>query len=332
MERALNRFGIIKNYMMRKYDLDAFPSEIVMETTNRCNLRCTMCAINHMKRKVGDIDINNFKRFVDEIKGRVELVYLHGLGEPLLHPQIIDMIGYCRAKGLRCGMSTNATVLDEKMSREILKAGLDYMILAFDGAKKETFERVRKNADFDKVKNNIGTFLRVKRSIPNKNFTVVQMVLMDETMEELKAFLSAWRSEKGIDAVRTKRHIDLRFVNNNKERPGVCDKPCFYLWRQANIYWDGTMSLCCMANDNEEIVGNIFKDGGFEKVWNSEKMKDYRRLHAAGKYADIRICRKCDIPQPSYLAIGALALADAYWMRKVLPAAEKMRIFGEFSA
>ncbi|MDD5439557.1 MAG: radical SAM protein [Candidatus Omnitrophica bacterium] len=331
MRRSLNRFGITKNYMRKNASLDSLPTEIVLETTNQCNIRCTMCAINHMKRPVGRLPLDKFKRVIDEIKDYAELVYLHGLGEPLLHPDIVEMVSYCASSNIRSGISTNATVLDAAMAKALLKAGLDYIILAVDGAARETFEKIRLNADYNKVTANIRDFLDIKGTIKNKNFAVVQMVLSDETRGERDDFLKQWSRRKNLDAVRIKRLIDLRFMKGDSRPAGICDKPCFYLWRQANIYWDGTVSLCCMANDNEEVVGNIFTEGSLAKVWNSEAMKEKRALHLKRAWSTIPICNRCDIPQPSYLAIMGLTLLNTYTARRIMPFIEGMKIFGEFS-
>jgi len=330
MRYLKNRLRMTKDYLSKKNRLDSYPVEFILETTNNCNLRCTMCPINHMTRQTGYMELPKFRKIIDEIAPYAELVYLHGLGEPLLHPDIIEMVRYCRSRRVKTGISTNAMMLTEEMSAKLLEAGLDYIFLAFDGATKETFERVRKNADFSRVDKAVRGFLAMKDKIKNSNFTVVQMIVTPETEHEKELFLERWKDVKNINAIRIKREFDLRFLNRTPKPEGICDKPCFYLWRQANIYWDGTVSLCCMASNNEQLLGNIFDYGGFGKVWRSEKMRQARDLHIKGKWREIPICRKCAMPQPSYLTVAGLAALDTYRMRKILPFIEKMKIFGDF--
>ena len=68
------------------------------------------------------------------------------------------MIRITRDAGIRTGMSTNATLLDDKRADMLLDSGLDYVILAFDGATKETYEKYRIGATFEKTRENILEF------------------------------------------------------------------------------------------------------------------------------------------------------------------------------
>ena len=135
------------------------PRLIGIETTNRCNLACIMCKRNSMTRPLGDMSLELFKKIIDEVKNFVEFVWLQDMGEPLLHKDIFNMIEYCAKNGVMCGISTNATVMDEKTIDKIIQSPLNLIMFAFDGAAKETYERIRINAHYDKVVRNIQSFL-----------------------------------------------------------------------------------------------------------------------------------------------------------------------------
>ena len=85
---------------------------------------------------------------------------LIGLGEPLLDSKIFDRIAYCEQHGVSTLLSTNGTLLDEKMSEKLLATPLAHITLSFDGASKETFETYRKGAKFEKVRENFVRFAR----------------------------------------------------------------------------------------------------------------------------------------------------------------------------
>ena len=77
------------------------PNTVYLETTSACNLNCVMCAAQRHATKAikpsGYMDLILFKRLVDEIARdlpSIEYVYLHKDGEPLLHPDIVEMIQY----------------------------------------------------------------------------------------------------------------------------------------------------------------------------------------------------------------------------------------------
>ena len=86
------------------------------------------------------------------------------------------MLAIAKEMGVPSGISTNATILTEESSRRLIQAGLDYIIFAFDGATKATYEKYRKGAEFEKVRENILGFLKVKKELKSKIFCIVQMV------------------------------------------------------------------------------------------------------------------------------------------------------------
>ena len=89
-------------------------------------------------------------------------------------------------------MSTNATLLDDKRSDMLLDSGLDYLILAFDGATKETYEKYRVGAEFERTREYILNFLKKKRDRRSSIFTVVQMVLLKDNQHEVDAYRKLW--------------------------------------------------------------------------------------------------------------------------------------------
>src|SRR5262249_11850487 len=127
----------------------------------------------------------------------------YGIGEPMLHPQLFDMIRHCKTHGVATGISTNATTLNETRGRELIASGLDYLIFAFDGTTPEVYEKYRKGANFNKVRQNILNFLRLKKELRSNIFCIVQMVRLPENEHQIRDFFKMWNIE-GIDAVRIK--------------------------------------------------------------------------------------------------------------------------------
>jgi len=132
--RVQNRLRLLSAYLAGRSQVDSYPITVIIENTGRCNLACPMCPRNLTQYPPKDFDLELFKRIVDEIRDASELVFPWGLGEPLLNPDVFRMIRYCRDAGLYTVLSTNATLLDEERSRLLIEAGLDHLIIAFDGA------------------------------------------------------------------------------------------------------------------------------------------------------------------------------------------------------
>ena len=317
-----NRVQLVRNYYLKRDDFNLLPTELIIEPTNRCNLKCTMCPIGtgDMTRPIEYMEFSLFEKLVEEVKGHVEILYLHGLGEPLFHPELTRMVSLCTEKGIRTCISTNSTNLTDEKSKALIRAGLSMILLPMDGATKETYESIRVNANFDKVVRNIRHFLAVKKEMRSDIYTTIQMIVQKENEEEVKMFQEMWRGVEGVDCLRTKPVVD--FTNegrgDNFMKNTVLDKPCYYLWHQGSVAADGSVELCCMDNNGEMNVGSL-KDGSLAEMWNSDKMKEIRRLHAQGRGREIPFCANCGIPQPSHLGILGTSVIDNYHVKRLLP-------------
>jgi len=248
-----------------------------------------MCLRERVYFPPRNMEFSLFRKIIDEARSSLEFAVPYGVGEPLLNPEIVDMIAYCRNSGIPTGISTNATLLSEKSSRRLIEAGLNYIVFAFDGARRETFEAYRKGADFDKVRSNIHTFLRVKKAMGSRIFCAVQMVALKENRTEGEALIRMWDLE-GIDEVRIKKdevhNEGCAIPGSTLDRPPM-RHPCYHLWRgPMYIHYDGTTFPCCYTYP-DEAIGNI-KRSPLREIWNSGKIVRLRDAHIRGDLHEYR--------------------------------------------
>ena len=117
------------------------PVELVVEVTNSCNLACVMCPRSEMVRPVGRMDLSLFKRLIEEAAPHVELVQLAGgLGEPLAHPHLPEMVEWCKKQRVDVGISTNGALLDEARSDALLRAAPTLLLISLDPCVNSTSE------------------------------------------------------------------------------------------------------------------------------------------------------------------------------------------------
>lgn len=141
------------------------PREIQIEVTAACNLRCRMCLVRYrppQSRVLGSMSFETFRAVVDALPG-LETVTLQGLGEPLLAPDLFEMIEHAAARGVRMGFNTNATLLGPKQAERLVDAGLAWLCFSIDGARAETYEAIRDGASFAKVEENVRGMARLVR-------------------------------------------------------------------------------------------------------------------------------------------------------------------------
>jgi len=259
-----------------------------------------MCAnesIEHEKKGFMKLDL--YKRIIDEICNYANDIYLHHRGEPLLHPDLFEMIKYAKQKGLLTKLHTNATLLTEERSCELLESGLDFVSFSFDGYDKETYEKVRVAANFDETLGNIVGFLRLKQNFgKSKPRTILQFldipgVEIDNAVKE--KFRDRFRSLP-LDEIRViPAHNWAGNIELDQKTPGLSDqsRSCTFPWYSLTIFWDGTVAPCPQDFMGEIELGNT-RTNSLREIWNNEKMIDLRQKMVGGKCKDLRPCNTCD--------------------------------------
>jgi MoaA/NifB/PqqE/SkfB family radical SAM enzyme len=135
-------------------------SKIYIEPTNRCNLECRTCMRNGWEEPLGQMDKHVFARIAEGLKqfSPVPSVFFGGFGEPLSHPDIVDMVARVKSLGASVELITNGTLLTKGMSRQLIEAGLDGLWVSLDGARPENYADVRLGAALPEVISNISGF------------------------------------------------------------------------------------------------------------------------------------------------------------------------------
>lgn len=276
------------------------PDRMYLESTNVCNLRCIMCPTGRGEqvRPKGFMDFDLFRRIVDEVAPYVRTTTLHIWGEPLLHPRLADMIRYARERGIRPEISTNATLLDEERTRQILQSGLGAIYLCLDGATRETYERIRRRADFERTRANILHFLEERKRLGlTSPYVSLQIIHMAPTQAEIQTFVDMWK-DSGVDRVSVKpfdtwagQVEDINLLNPEAGQLAVRRWPCPNLWYHVHIYWDGSLVMCDRDFNLDTPLGNV-KDGVMQ-AWLGPQMQELRRRHVRGEYEGLRPCETC---------------------------------------
>ena len=143
---------------MRDAAPDRLPRTLYVETTNRCNLRCRGCIQYRGSWEAPrDLTLVEFEEIVDQASG-AERFMLHGIGEPLLNPQLPAMIQRVKTGGASAAINSNGTLLDRRMAEALIEAGLDELRLSLDAATPEGYAAVR-GGDFEALLGRIRAFV-----------------------------------------------------------------------------------------------------------------------------------------------------------------------------
>jgi MoaA/NifB/PqqE/SkfB family radical SAM enzyme len=168
------------------------PRQLYIEVTNKCNSLCKSCPLTYdhflpwePKHHLG---WDEFRRIVDQVPV-IERAVLHGIGEPLLNPELPRMVAHLKARGAHVLFNTNAVLLDETRGDALTDAGLDELRISLDALTPELYHKLRGIDKLPRILDNIRAFAArraERRALEAKQPAVsLWFVGMQENLHEL---------------------------------------------------------------------------------------------------------------------------------------------------
>jgi len=275
----------------------SFPFAFSAEVSSMCNLGCPGCMVGMGKtvREKHFMDILIFEKLLNETRRRSFYVNLYFQGEPFLNKNIFDFISKAKSKRFYTVVSTNGHFLDEKNNEELIRSGLDRLVVSIDGIRAETYSHYRKAGDFFKVIKGIKNLTQQKKVTKKKHpFIVLQFLVHRNNEHELKD-LKSFAGQLGVDMVKLKsmqfhtpESMEKLSPSNEKYRryrqntdgtwhvKSNGQKPCFRIWSQFVITSDGDVVPCCYDKIPQHVAGNI-NEGSITEIWKSKKLNALRK-------------------------------------------------------
>lgn len=183
------------------------PRSLYLESTNRCDSRCQTCIRTFRSLEPpADLTLERVRAIVAQLPA-LERVVLHGIGEPLLNPEIFDIVAELKGRGAIVLFNSDAIGLTEARTRRLLASGLDEYRVSMDAATAETYRRIRGVDRFARVVANLQRLLALRRqngqTTPRVSlwFTATQV-----NLEELPAFVQL-AAAVGADEVYVQRLV-----------------------------------------------------------------------------------------------------------------------------
>lgn len=305
------------------------PSKIYIDLTQDCNLHCVMCR-EAPGRTGRTMDISLFKRIVNETRDGVTSYSLFNWGEPLLvkdfRERLIYLFNHKRAEVL-IDISTNGMLMDEETSKLLIEHDVEVTV-SFDGANKDTFEKIRRGANYDLICRHLKMISKIAAKMPAYRAPGIHITIQRDNWSELFEVVEAVRNlgARGIGMgpvvtpaeYRVKPTKDVlgniaRAINYAEKNGMVVDifptRMGEYVWEgdcyvDANrfyidencdapltctsIGWDGDVFLCCNVG---ELVDNL-RDKSFADIWRGDKYRELRERVNNGETMPQK-CRTC---------------------------------------
>jgi len=289
------------------------PKHIQLESTNGiCTSRCEMCTIKSWTRKPDVMSLDVFVKILEKFKpyiSQVQYLTLHGCGEPLLDKGLAKKVEIAKSMGFKgTGFATNCTELSEKVSKDLIKAGLDTIICSIDGIKKETHETIRVGTNFEKVVKNVQNFIKLRNNY-GKTRVLVRFIRQELNKAEWPLFSKYWSEqlvkEYGDDVVKFDIHNwggdlkDYESKDLNKDIPKEY-LICGGIFERVKIYSNGDIALCDADDNGFFKMGNAIHFNPIE-IYNNEIFNHHRKMMQDGRIRELEYCRNCTIPRSRYL-------------------------------
>ena len=277
-----------------------FPKEIILETTNYCNLKCRFCHFHGLSstpvRPKGYMKETLWQKILDELSDIQHpiILCLHGAGEPLLYPKLKKLIKQAKTNPmLQVGFMTNGMLLTPEWSDFLLEEGIDWLAFSVDGVKPETNNFFRRGASLKTVEKNIFYLINTKQkkglNTPHLSFN---MVAYPEIKNQEQEYVKKWLPYASSVSISNFRPIGSKtlFIKDNALPP----KPCPLLYKQLVISWDGKAGLCCEDIFLDVKVGDANLDT-LANIFNNNILSHYRIEHEKHNLNTLKLCKECDV-------------------------------------
>ena len=274
-----------------------FPLHVDIESTSRCNLRCAMCQIDFTSIPSGDISMDIFRKVIAESgANHLPSIKLNYRGEPTINKNLVEMVGLAKEAGImEVQFNSNGVALNEKLSNDLIDAGVDRIKFSIDGATPEVYERIRYTS-YDRVVNNVKNFVRIRNEKGKIRPVVhVQMVYMQDNKDEVVKYVQMWHdivNRIGFSRYRSTSRVlqDERRV----ESVPTTTVPCSQLWQRLLVTANGQILMCCGDHKALNPLGYI-TDFTLKEIWRGDLLEKRRRLHMEDRSGEIAACSMCEV-------------------------------------
>ncbi len=263
-----------------------FPLNVDIEVSSKCQIKCDHCFRQYMD--IGENDfmpLEMYQKIVREC-GRYNLFTLKFSmrGEPLLHPDIVDMVALAKKSGVReVWINTNGGPLNEKLAQGLIRAGVDWITVSFDGLG-EMYESIRKPLKYEETLAKLKTLRRVRDEFKAKTLLNVQTI-WSAIKDDPEGYVELM---KGIvDRVAYNPDMNFKDVILVPDDEFVCPR----LWQRICITSRGNYLKCPSDFQMEEILGTV-REYSVKEAWDILQGAQ-RRQHLNGRKKESVVCNKC---------------------------------------
>ena len=286
------------------------PYAITIFPIYACNFKCSYCIHSlpeKERRHVSNnhiMDIEVYKKCIDDLKKfprKLKVLHFAGLGEPLAHPNIVEMIDYAVKSKIAnvVDIVTNGALLNEKFSDQLIDAGLHKIRISLQGLDAEMYKEMSNiKIDFEQLYRQLTYFYQHKKKC-SVYIKIMDISLKDKSEQEfIKKFSNIADNlavehlcpfVEDIDYSSSFEQEKFIYTMNGNVVPNaiVCPQPFYSL----QINPDGDCIPCCTI-EKPISIGNCMQENLLD-IWQGEKLQSFRKLQLRKEKSFIKACKTC---------------------------------------
>lgn len=272
-----------------------YPEKVMVEVSSICNYKCEGCPNLNLPRGNNNMDPELFYKIFDEIKFKTKKAMLWNFGEPLIHPEIENMLDYISSHPIFKVLSTNGALLSKFESYEFLKS-LDVLVVSINGFTEETYAIHQKGGYLKNVEKSLPKLIQTLKN--SKTVVNLQTVLHKGNLHEIdlvekfaKKYAFDEYTIKSFNVMDSNEETHNKYVPNEAQYSRYSENQRIksdFCKKGLVINWNGEVNPCCWDYKGENIIGNVNETSIYD-VWKSNNK--FREEIDNGKY--LPICNNC---------------------------------------
>jgi len=297
------------------------PKFLILESTNCCNLKCKGCGATQADFVKGFMDPEFYRSMVDSaardgLQDKT-IIMCWANGEPLLHPDLLDMLKYTTLRGFKTYVTTNGTLWDQDLFQWMMHEPRYYQhIFSLDGLwGRGNIEKARPGSDEARIRKTIEGFLLLKKLSNSSLDVLIKIVERGQDFAEIEAYIDYWLRQEGINCVVVGKMLSTFDTEGMRLFPCQYPDETFMLVR-----WDRTPTLCMynphMMNEQARPMRKIEPNESILEYFNSGVYAQFHEDQERGIFRPP--CNTCGIAYTGTGWRGSMKFRDPKLLQETI--------------
>ncbi len=305
-----NKMSNNSDYGLRE-NAKEYPMMLVLSFAYPCNALCPHCPYtnSNIRKEYKDMPYmpdDIFKKIADESGPYGSYLRISGGGEPMLHPNAVELLVYAKSKGCKIGLITNGSKFEGNSLEKLIDSQIDLIEFSVDADNEKDYAIFRKGLDWKLLNTNVERAVEYRNKI--KSTTKIIVSAVNQKGVDIDSIEDYWvnKTDKkqnfghGADYIIKRKYLSW---GNNTEidqtksadptpYSDTTNTPCPFIFERLNIDSRGNIMVCGYDISANTSMGNVVNES-IKDIWNGEGFNFYRSKHLNNKGNDISICSQC---------------------------------------